>query len=432
MKQLYSIIFILFSISVIAQNDAINKGSAEDTTAKQGVVKKLLSKKSSEPEKGKLYIIVVPAIASSPSTGFLYGIASTASMYLGDPKTTQMSTGVSALTNTTKHQLMFSLRTKVFLKDNKWLLWTDIRLQKTSQPTYGLGTGPQSRKLATNGFRYDDNLFSKPIDTAQMLHYNWTRIHQTVLKKVRRNLYIGVGYHLDMYRKIDDKLLDLDTTNGNVPVFTSHWLYNAFWGFSPSKTTLSGVSANFLYDSRDNPATPYKGEYALITFKYFPTYLGSDQNAGQLWAEYRHYFSVSKKDPSHIIGFWAFSHLSVFGHTPYLDLPSLGYDTFARSGRGYTIGRFRGEQLFYTEVEYRFPIKILANRPDLLAGVVFANFTTATNNAARVYLMNYIEPGVGVGLRILINKKTRSHLTIDYAWGNYGSHGFYFNINESF
>jgi hypothetical protein len=32
----------------------------------------------------------------------------------------------------------------------------------------------------------------------------------------------------------------------------------------------------------------------------------------------------------------------------------------------------------------------------------------------------------------MVMKKTRANLSLDYAWGEYGAHGFYFGLKEVF
>ena len=113
---------------------------------------------------------------------------------------------------------------------------------------------------------------------------------------------------------------------------------------------------------------------------------------------------------------------------PYLLLPSEGGDQRARAGRGYTNGRFRGNSLVYGEVEYRFPIWPCSN---IIGGVVFANASTASNERTNVKLFEYIKPGVGFGIRIMVNKHFRTNINIDYAFG-VKSQGFYFSGQETF
>jgi outer membrane protein assembly factor BamA len=148
-----------------------------------------------------------------------------------------------------------------------------------------------------------------------------------------------------------------------------------------------------------------------------------------LWLEYRDYIHFDPNRPRHLLGFWTYGWFQVGKPTPYMDLPAVGWDQFGRSGRAYTQGRFRGENLMYFETEYRFPL--LRNK-EFLGGVVFLNATTASNKTAGINLFQYLDPAAGVGLRVMINKTSRANLNIDYAWGKYGAQGFYFGLNEVF
>ena len=94
---------------------------------------------------------------------------------------------------------------------------------------------------------------------------------------------------------------------------------------------------------RDNQINPYKGIYANLNYRINPTFLGSSQNSSTLWLEFRTYMGLSKNKPRHLIAFWAYGDFLITGKLPYLTLPYLGEDQRARSGRGYTNGRFRGE-----------------------------------------------------------------------------------------
>ena len=305
------------------------------------------------PHKGQIYFAPLPALAVNPTFGFLYGVAASTSMFVGEPSNTRMSTSLGTLTYSTKKQFMFTFKTNVYLPNDNWILLGDWRYFNTSQPTYGLGTGPQSVKLAGQSIEYQDGMFTKPIDDAQMMEFQYIRFHETVLKKIKKYMYVGVGYHFDYHYNINDNLLDLDTTGGKEPIITSHYAYTKKNEFDLEKYTLSGLSLNAMYDSRDNAATPYDGMYALMTFRYNPTFLGSSQSSSSLWVEFREYLKLTKQaQPSHLLAFWIYGNFQTSGHMPYLDLPALGWDQFGRSGRAYTQGRFRGENVMYSEMEY--------------------------------------------------------------------------------
>lgn len=383
-------------------------------------------KKESNPNKAK--IIWLPVLASSPANGFMFGVAPSSNWLMGDPETTSYSSLLGSFIYTTLNQFLFTTKGTVFTDGNKSVFMTDIRYFITSQPTYGLGTGPQSAKLAGEGIEYQDGLYSQAVDGAQMMKFNFLRVYGTYFKRLgEKKLYAGIGYHLDLHRKINDQLLDLDTVP---PVITSHYAHSKKHGFDTSKYSLSGVSGNLLYDTRDNTVNPQEGRYALLTLKYNPKFLGSSKSSGWAWAEYRDYFTLNYIRPRNLLAFWAYGSFELGNGTlPYMDLPALGWDQFGRSGRAFPQGRFRGNQLLYSELEWRFP---LLRSSEKLGGVVFTNATTANNADAGISLFDYVNFGYGLGLRFMLNEKSRTNLCLDYARGSYGASGFYLSVNEVF
>ncbi len=375
----------------------------------------------------ELSFVPLPVIAANPANGVMYGLAPSATWLLGPASTTSRSSMVSSIIYTTKKQLILTLKSGVFTKNDQWMLMGDWRYFVTSQPTYGLGTGPQSARLVSDGLEYDDGDFSTGIDEAQMMEFNFLRFHETAMRRIDdTRFFAGIGYHLDVHSKIEDQLLNLDTVP---PTITSHYAYSEDRGFDANGYTLSGISVNGLYDTRDNTINAYTGRYAFLSFRVNPEFIGSDKNSTMLWAEYRDYFGLSENRPRHLIAVWAYGNFVTSGDVPYMDLPAVGWDQYGRSGRAYPQGRFRGENVMYGEVEYRLPLQ---SDKDTFGAVIFANATTASNSDANIGLFEYVEPGVGIGWRIMLNKNARTNLTIDYAWGAYGAQGFYLNVNETF
>lgn len=385
------------------------------------------TKEKKDKSEKNLSIIPLPAVAYNPSNGWLLGVAPGASWFMGGPESTSISSGLGTLIYTTKKQFLFTAKTNIFLDGDSWNLMGDWRYFVTSQPTFGLGTGPQSGKPVGTGIEYEDGLFSSSIPDAQMMDFNYLRFHETVLKRMGDTRYfLGVGYHLDVHSKIKDNLLDLEAEE---PVITSHYAYQTISGLPTDKYILSGISLNALLDSRDNAVNPYNGRYAFANIRINPKFLGSTKSSSLLWLEYRDYLHLDQNRPRHLIGLWTYGSFVTSGDVPYLDLPAVGWDQFGRSGRAYTQGRFRGEDLMYGEVEYRFPLQ---KTKETFGGVVFVNTTTASNRNADINLFKYLDYGYGAGLRVMINKKSRANLSIDYAFGKYGARGFYFGINEVF
>jgi len=420
-KLLLSFFITIIAISGFSQEK-------DSLKSRKQLRKELRDKKvNEEPHNGSYYITPLPVIGQNPAWGFMYGAAVSTSWYMGDPSNTNISSVLVGATLTTKDQFLGTIKGIAYFNENKWKLDIDWRFLNTSQPTYGLGTGPQSAKAVGQGFEISEGVFSAPIPDEQLMLYNFNRFHQTLSYGLKNNFYVGIGYHFDKFTNIRDNMLD---TIADPKVITSFYAYNKSNNLSQTESTLSGVSANLSYDTRDNVNSTYKGRYALASFRYNPEFIGSDVNSSSLWLEYRDYYAI--KNYKNIIAFWAFGNFQTSGTLPYMDLPALGYDQMSNSGRAYAQGRFRGQSLIYTELEYRRILFGTKNNPDMFGAVVFANATTASNTDQKIDLFNYVDPAFGLGLRIMVEKKSRTILAIDYAWGAYGASGFYLALNQAF
>jgi len=137
---------------------------------------------------------------------------------------------------------------------------------------------------------------------------------------------------------------------------------------------------------------------------------------------------LSDKNPRHLMAFWLMGNFSPPGEFPYMILPATAYDQRSRSARGYTQGRFRGNALVYGEAEYRFPLSPCGG---VWGGVLFVNATTASNPIQSLKLFQSIKPAYGMGLRVMVDKQSRTNLAIDFGFGDKSS-GFYLAASETF
>ena len=435
---LLPLIVLLLSNGIYAQQDTVTKESTTSVTdtlnpespeqlkeCEPQSLGSLFRKKDSEPKPPKNFTaLVLPNIASNPSNGLLLGVGGSLGWWFGPKETTRVSFAGFTAAWTTKNQWIFFVKSNAYTSEDKFFLQGDWRFYIYSQPTYGLGTNsPESVELEPSWNWMAAS--TSETEGAYPLKFNYVRIHEIASYKLKTNLYAGVGIHFDKYDNIKDELLNLDTIPQSV---TPHYAYSSYYGFDPEKFTLTGLSLNFVFDSRDNLINPYKGFFVNVNLKQNVTFLGSEKSSTFLFFDLRGYKSLSKRNPRHLIGAWLWGNFMLAGRAPYLALQSLGDDQRARSGRGYIQGRYRGEQFLYGEVEYRFPISPCSG---ILGGVVFANATTASNNYTGVELFQYIQPGFGVGLRVMINTGSRMNLDLDYGVGD-KSKGFYFSGAETF
>jgi hypothetical protein len=82
--------------------------------------------------------------------------------------------------------------------------------------------------------------------------------------------------------------------------------------------------------------------------------------------------------------------------------------------------------MLYLESEYRFQI----TNNGLLGGVVFVNAESLS--AAPGTKLQSIQPAFGPGLRIKLNKVSRTNVAIDYGFGLQGSKGLFIDVGEAF
>lgn len=370
---------------------------------------------------GKLNLNPLPIVGYNPAYGFVVGGGGSANILLGNRSTTQVSNAISNLTLSTKRQVNFSLKTAFYAAANKFILQGDARVLLFSQPTYGLGVdfSDQPDSTGINGIQISDA-------RQQPMKFNYIRFYQAGYKKLDGNWYAGAGLMMDIHYSIQDELLD---TLNAVQTRTSHYQYSDQYQFNKERYSTIGASFNLLHDSRDNIVNAQKGHYALVNFRVNTKILGSDAYSSNLFYEYRTYLRINKtKKQSSVLAFWNFGQFMMGGKLPYLAMPSITWDMFNRSGRGYVQGRIRGESLWYVETEYRFPI----TKNGLLGATVFMNTTTASNPISGQQLFNEFATGYGGGLRINMRKATNTNISIDYGRGRNGSNGIYFNLQEAF
>lgn len=405
--------------------DSVTDGSKKEKECLQKDIGDLFRKKSKKQKPPrKSMLLVLPNISSNPANGLMLGVAGTAGFYLGPRSDTRVSSIGFNAAYTTKKQFLAFAKSNVYTSGDRFFLQGDWRFFIYNAPTWGLGTN------APDSIESDNELIWQGAQTGSVedgfsMNYNYVKLHEILNYKLADFKYLGIGYHLDLYYNIVDNALDLSRQPYEV---TPHYLYSREYGFDTSQYTLSGLSLNFVYDSRDNLINAYKGYFININYRYNPEFLGSSKNSSSLWLEFRTYVGLSKEVPRHLVAFWFFGNIRVSGRQPYMTLMASGEDQRARSGRGYIAGRYRGENYLYGEVEYRFPISRCSK---ILGGVVFVNASTVSNQSRNVGLFDFIRPGAGVGLRFMLNKHFRTNINLDIAIGK-DSQGFYFSGTETF
>lgn len=371
---------------------------------------------------GKTLYTVLPFAGYGPANGFVIGGAASITHLFGQPPTS-ISAGMFDLQLTTKKQILINAKTKIYLNENKWFLQGDWRLLVFTQTTYGLGIqNPEEPKLEfhINRLAETESTWGDP------MKYNQFRFYEDASRKIgNSSFYIGMGLAIDQHFSINDERLD--TIPGSPDFYISnHYSYSVKNNFNPLKYGNNGVKLTFLTDTRDHIGNSYKGYFASASMLYNFKIGNNSQRSTRLLYEAMYYLGLSKKRPRHILAFWSWGSFLMKGNTPYLDLPAIGWDTYNRSGKGFIQGRYRGLNMMYNEMEYRFPI----SKNGLFGGTLFANATNVSSYEQKLF--EKVAVGVGGGIRIQFDNRSRTNLGIDFGVGSDRSSGIYFNLQETF
>ena len=356
----------------------------------------------------------LPNINYNPSIGFQIGIKAVGGVYLGDRQTTSMSIFSTALNYTTRGIAIGYLFHDTYTRENKWNLKGSLHIAKMVGLDYGMGIG----NVIANPTA-EEEILNNPERTRYINNYTVYGFNERVYKKLAPGTFVGAGVYFELKRNINTPTSD-DTPTPNE-------IYSKWNQIDPTSNNNNGLMVNFQYMTRDNPNSAYKGIYTDLVLRANQTWLGSSTNGMQLLTDVRKYFQLSTSRPNHVLALWYYGSYNVGSRLGYLDLPGTGKDPYARSGRGYTNGYFKGNSYVYGEIEYRFPIL----RNQFLSGVVFANAQTVDDDMG-TKLFKHWQPSGGGGLRILFNKVTRTNLCIDYAFGKFGQKGLFLGLNEAF
>lgn len=355
---------------------------------------KTVTEDSVETKNTRKHYSFVPAIGYTLTTGFAGIISGNMAYFTDTGKDTKISSATVSFTYSQYNQTIIPIQASIWSKGNRFNYITDFRYINYPSPIFGLGG------------RQDPN-------TGYTIDFSGLKIHQTIMKALSNNMYVGIGYYFDRFWDI--KPLDSVSLDVNQRISKELGV----------KETASGITFRLLYDSRLNQINPQQGLYYSITYRTSSRAFGADSTWQSIQIDARAYIQFPK-NTENVLAFWMFDWLTAGGTPPYLLLPSTGWDDSYNTGRGYQQGRFRGKDFNYFETEYRFRV----TRDGLLGGVVFGNIENVSSLLDNQYTK--IFPGYGVGLRVKLNKFSRANLCVDYGIGENGSGGFYVNLGEVF
>jgi hemolysin activation/secretion protein len=213
-------------------------------------------------------------------------------------------------------------------------------------------------------------------------------------RRVIKNFYLGLKYRYNRSR-----------TTFDIPI-----------EYDPPEVTYSGLGPVISFDSRDSVFGPRRGQLIKLDAVINHDVFGSARDYTILEAAANAYFPLPKNA---VLAARIFAKAGV-GDMPFEDQAIMvGTDL-----RGYSSGKFRGEQKYTFQAEYRrsFSKKIGA--------VAFGGFGWVADDIAQIRLTDIL-PSIGVGVRYLMIPAYGINVGFDFAVGKDDT-AFYFRIGEAF
>jgi hypothetical protein len=312
---------------------------------------------------------------------------------VGNRDSTNLSTVYLLPYTNLKQNIGVGTKVIIWTADNGWNFPAEFRISSLAQYTYGLGTS------------------STQADQIQ-LNYKNVRTYFSANRRIFDHFFSGLGFNFDRYYEI--------TESGSATTPSAFEKY----GIGTSSTSLSsGMTINFLHDSRQNSINASHSLYYSIVYRFNPYFMRNTTQWTSLYTDVRKYIPFTSEKRK-ILALWGI-YWAAYGKVPYLNLPGTQLEFGGRSGRGFAQGRFRGKQMLYFESEYRFDI----TNNKLLGGVLFANAQSLSEPNTNRF--QYIAPAAGFGARIKFNSKSDTNLTLDFGFGK-NSFNFYIGLGEFF
>lgn len=333
-------------------------------------------------------LLLLPAIGSSPETGFMFGAVAVPQFKVGSagPGTRSSNIFISAI-YTTKNQILSSVIPDIILPEEQWVLNGNYFVNYFPESYWGIG--PSTRN--------DDEL---------TVLYTQVNLEQRVLRQVEPGLFTGPYLRWS-------RLFGMEFESEDGEQIPSPRVSGA------EGSTSAGIGWVARWDHRNSNMTPTQNHYMELSFLRYLHWLGGTHAYTKYQLDARKYIELRGNRNS----FLAFQGLVelLSGDPPFNDMAMLGGD---RINRGYYRGRYRDQNSIQVQTELRQGIK------GRLGFTLFAATGEVWNRFDDINLDNY-KWTAGAGLRFNLNPEDPTNIRIDFGIGKETS-GFYLQFGEAF
>ena len=336
-------------------------------------------------KKEKRYkILGLPLFFYVPETKFGGGGAGLVTFHFkNDSLNTRPSSVQFGLAYTQLKQALVYLPFNLWIKNEKYNVFGELGFYRYNFFFWGIGN-----KQEFNNQELYDVVFP--------------RIRFNGLKRIYKNTYTGFRYNYDDFRvtRVDSGgILDKGTVIG------------------AKGNVVSSLGWVLKHDSRDNLFNSTKGYIAELSFQVDNKAWGSSFNNTRLIFDGATYFTSKHK---HTFAINTYAVLGT-GDIPFNQMAMLGG---TRKMRGFYEGRYRDNNLLMLQAEYRVPLFWR------LGAVAFATAGDVANKFSD-FSINEFKLAYGGGLRVMIDKKQRINVRLDFGWAD-PKPNFYLTVTEAF
>jgi len=188
-------------------------------------------------------------------------------------------------------------------------------------------------------------------------------------------------------------------------------------GIETGETYLNGLGSILSYDLRDDVYYPLHGYFANLNYTTYPEFMDNEFVSNKIVLDYNHYFGL--KNQRDVIATRFYGGMGI-GDLNFNQQFTVGNNDI----RGYTQGKYRGEQIIAMQAEYRW------NPFQKLGFVGFAGLATVLT-AFNEEDSGKLLPGIGTGFRYTVFPDKHMNVGIDVGAGK-EDWGIYFKIGEAF
>lgn len=256
------------------------------------------------------------------------------------------------------------------------------------------------RYFLNPGFRNDDDLSVNYSTKFTILKFNF-------LRQIKGGFYAGLHFKLSNFNT-EYELENSPIDSLEIPTRSQNAYYSA-------------LGIKLAFDNRDHRLNPKKGSYVTLTTRHYRDFLGSEAEFNVFEIEINKYFSLA---PKHILATRFFGYIGT-GDVPFEEQALLGYaGPRGNDVRGYSTGRYRGDQLYDLQAEWRW------NFYKRFGMVCFGSLALVGDDADHIS-KNGLLPAIGIGARYIAAVEENVNVGLDIAKGK-EDWGIYFIITEAF